>query len=194
MPARKSSPSASNGATPARLAAASQRSGSSAAHASACGPPPDQPSVDEAVEPELVEDRGDVGRRVGHAAPLVAGRARVSGPRVGDELPAALVDRVGQQRELVGRVRRADWNTSTRPSGAPWRMTSSPSTDAQWSLRYRPSGSRSVATKIIPIPVATAVLRLVDVTADPDHEPEPHEDDERQRVGVEHSNTPSEMA
>ena len=63
---------------------------------------------DEAVEAQLVEDRRDVGGRVGHAAALAAGRAGVARPRVGDELPAALVERVGQQRELVGRVRRAD--------------------------------------------------------------------------------------
>ncbi len=45
MPAIQSSPSASCGATPAMTSAARTRSGSSAAHASACGPPPDQPAT-----------------------------------------------------------------------------------------------------------------------------------------------------
>ena len=45
MPAVKSRPSASNGATEQSAAAAATRSGSSAATASACGPPPDSPHV-----------------------------------------------------------------------------------------------------------------------------------------------------
>ena len=45
MPASQSRPAAPYGATPASDAAARQRSGSSAAQASACGPPPDQPAV-----------------------------------------------------------------------------------------------------------------------------------------------------
>lgn len=45
MPSRKSSPSASNGATPASVAAAATRPGRSAAAASAWGPPPDHPIV-----------------------------------------------------------------------------------------------------------------------------------------------------
>ena len=45
MPASQSSPSAPHGATPARLAAAVRRSSQRAAHASACGPPPEMPQV-----------------------------------------------------------------------------------------------------------------------------------------------------
>ena len=45
IPASQSSPYASYGATPASVAAARQRPGRIAAHASARGPPPDQPTV-----------------------------------------------------------------------------------------------------------------------------------------------------
>src|SRR6266576_7082754 len=45
MPAIQSSPSTPYGATAASDTAATQRSGNNAAHASACGPPPDQPIV-----------------------------------------------------------------------------------------------------------------------------------------------------
>ena len=45
IPASQSRPAASRGATPATEAAARHRPGSSAAQASACGPPPDQPMV-----------------------------------------------------------------------------------------------------------------------------------------------------
>ena len=45
IPSVHARPSASYGATPAIVAAARTRSGSNAAHASACGPPPDQPIV-----------------------------------------------------------------------------------------------------------------------------------------------------
>jgi hypothetical protein len=55
----------------------------------------------------VVEDRGDVARHVGDAAPFPAGRARVAGPRVGDQLPALGIDSREQLRELGGRVRRA---------------------------------------------------------------------------------------
>jgi hypothetical protein len=43
QPANQSSPSASDGAGPDTLTAAMTRAGSSAAQASACGPPPDAP-------------------------------------------------------------------------------------------------------------------------------------------------------
>jgi hypothetical protein len=43
IPANQSSPSASNGAMPAMLTASVTRSDSFAAHASACGPPPEWP-------------------------------------------------------------------------------------------------------------------------------------------------------
>lgn len=45
IPARKSSPSAPNGPTDAKVAMAATRSGASAAHARACGPPPESPDV-----------------------------------------------------------------------------------------------------------------------------------------------------
>ena len=51
MPANQSRCAARRGATPARLAAALHRSGSSAAHASARGPPPDQPRVTKSPAP-----------------------------------------------------------------------------------------------------------------------------------------------
>src|SRR6266511_436637 len=48
---RKSRSSAPNGPTPANVAAAAHLSGSSAAHANAWGPPPDQPAVMNLVWP-----------------------------------------------------------------------------------------------------------------------------------------------
>ena len=51
MPSLQSSPAASLGATPASVAAARTRSPSNAAHASACGPPPDQPVVTHSSAP-----------------------------------------------------------------------------------------------------------------------------------------------
>jgi hypothetical protein len=65
------------------------------------------PERDEAVEPERVEDGCDVAGRVGDAAPLLPRRPGVSRARGRDELPAARVDGLEQQRELVRRVRRA---------------------------------------------------------------------------------------
>jgi hypothetical protein len=78
--------------------------------------PPDR---HETVEPELVEHPRRVGGRVGHAATLAPGRAGVPRPRVGDELPAALVEGVGEQRERVGRVRGADVEDQHAPIGRP---------------------------------------------------------------------------
>ena len=51
MPPSQSSPSAVYGATPAMDPAARQRPGRVAAQASACGPPPDQPSVTKVPAP-----------------------------------------------------------------------------------------------------------------------------------------------
>ena len=45
MPANQSSPSAANGARPAMHTTPSTRSGSTAAQASACGPPPEAPKT-----------------------------------------------------------------------------------------------------------------------------------------------------
>ena len=80
MPSSQSSPSASRGATDAIVATAPMRSGSSAAHASACGPPPDQPIVMQRCDVERVEDGDDVGRAVGHGSARVAVGVAVARP------------------------------------------------------------------------------------------------------------------
>ena len=101
MPAVKSRPAPSAGATPARLVAARHRSGSRAAQPSARGPPPDQPRVTNSPTPSASSSSALSATSSAMAGALSSGRG-VDAPYPG--------------REKV--IRRSPASRAARDSGA----------------------------------------------------------------------------
>ena len=89
-PCRPSSPGPRHPTAPVPTSAApaTTRSPSSAAQASACGPPPEWPQTAKRSSAEVVGDGDHVGRGVGHRAAGMRRRAAVAGAVVGDQAQA----------------------------------------------------------------------------------------------------------
>ena len=127
-------PKASYGATPPTEPAARQRSGRSAAQASACGPPPDQPRVRKLSTPRLSSTAAVSPRRRPRAGPaaVTTRRTRVWRRRpCADPRSAAASASPGGSSAAPGVPW---WKTRTSPASGPVTRTS----------RSRPSGVRTV--------------------------------------------------
>ena len=119
MPARKSRPSASYGATPHTTSAAANRSGRSAAQASACGPPPEAPPTSAVAIPKA----SSTATASGTTSATLRPGSRVEPAQPGRESVSSR-----QPRAWTGWARKPGcsalpgvpwWNSSTGPSAGP---------------------------------------------------------------------------
>ena len=128
-PCRRTSPGpgASHGATPEIENAATQRSPSTAAQASACGPPPDAAPGDAALQAERVEDHLDVDARRRRRCARACGPSRRSRARSKPitRRPRSAADGALALAAPAPAAGEPWWTTIGKPSGAPaWCTTS----------------------------------------------------------------------